>query len=445
MGRSQKSRVSRIRAKNSKRSVRSKTKRTRGGGGNNNNSIPLAVNTTNPANARSVLSVLHSHLIDPTSKSHPVHRFTSKELSTMFAPISREFAETVREAPLRNTETKVTAPVKWRSLFPAALALRLSPMAPLKELADLADSGDLTYLEWLSLEYHKMDEPAFPKLVAAFPKLSHLTSLHLTKTDFKAPEDCAALLNATSPSLTSLSLWGTRNCVNEAVAKVLPRFRQLQHLNMTGIYDKDLLSVLGPALGTFRELRELFIGGNLLGPEGADALSEIVVRMPHLRVLKAGINGFGFRGSSYRGEHWGGIGALVAALRTCRNLEHLDLHSNRLGDVGILSLSHFLSECRSLKVLSLASNEIKDEDTDDPWDSTPKSPIQVLVESLPVSLETLYLFDNVINKAGIAAFLEKLPLMKHLTLLHLGGYPNPGKVAIKAKAAEVLPGCKVFL
>jgi hypothetical protein len=213
---------------------------------------------------------------------------------------------------------------------------------------------------------------------------------------------------------------------------------------MTGIYDKDLLSVLGPALGTFSELRELFIGGNLLGPEGADALSEIVVRMPHLRVLKAGINGFGFRGS-YRKEHWGGIGVLVAALRTCRNLEHLDLHSNRLGDVGILSLSPFLSECRSLKVLSLASNEIKDIDTKDPEDDKLKSPIQVLVESLPVSLETLYLFDTGINEAGIAAFLEKLPLMKHLTLLHLSGYPNPGKVAIKAKAAEVLPGCNVVL
>lgn len=445
MGRSQKSGVSRIRTKNSKRSVRSKTKRARGGGGNNNNSIPLAVKTGNLRNnARSVLSVLHSHLIDPTSKSHPVHRFTSKELSTMFAPLSREFAETVREAPLRNTETKVTAPVKWRSLFPAALALRLSPKAPLKELADLAEEGALTYLEWLSLEYHKMDEPAFPALVAAFPKLSHLTSLHLTKTEFKAPKDCAALLNATSPSLTSLSLWGTTNCVNDAVATVLPRFRHLQHLNVSGHFNKDLLSVLRPALVKLSELRELFISGNLLGPEGADKLSEIVVHMPHLKVLKAGSNSFGYR-EDYTGEHWGGIGVLVAALRTCHNLEHLDLHTNRLGDVGILSLSPFLSDCRSLKVLNLASNEIHDIDTIDPEDDKLKSPIQVLVESLPVSLETLYLFGTVINEKGVDAFLEKLPLMKHLKLLHLSVYPSPGKEAIKAKAAEVLPDCNVVL
>jgi len=331
-------------------------------------------------------------------------------------------------------------------------------MAPLKELADLAEKGALTYLEWLSLEYHEMDEPAFPALVAAFPKLSHLTSLNLTKTEFKAPEkdkapeDCAALLNATSPSLTSLSLWGTTNCVNKAVATVLPRFRQLQHLNVSGHFNKDLLSILRPsilrpALVELRELRELFISGNLLGPEGADELSKIVVHMPHLKVLKAGSNNFGYR-EDYTGEHWGGIGVLVAALRECPDLEHLDLHTNRLGDVGILSLSPFLSECRSLKVLSLASNEIQDIDTKDPWDDgdvTPKSPIQVLVESLPVSLETLYLFDNFIKEKGVNAFLEKLPLMKHLKLLHLGGHHSLGKEAIKAKAAEVLPGCNVVL
>jgi hypothetical protein len=93
----------------------------------------------------------------------------------------------------------------------------------------------------------------------------------------------------------------------------------------------------------------------------------------------------------------------------------------------------------------LASNEIKDIHTLDPEDGISKSPIQVLVESLPVSLETLYLFDTFINDAGIAAFLKKLPHMKHLTLLDLRIGPSPGKEAIKEKAAEVLPGCKVVL
>jgi hypothetical protein len=93
----------------------------------------------------------------------------------------------------------------------------------------------------------------------------------------------------------------------------------------------------------------------------------------------------------------------------------------------------------------LSANNIYDRDTTDPEDGILKSPLQVLVESLPVSLETFYLFDTVINDAGIAAFLEKLPLMKHLTLLNLSVFPSPGKKAIKAKAAEVLPGCKVVL
>ena len=363
----------------------------------------------------------------------------------MFAPISREFAETVREAPLRNTETKVTAPVKWRSLFPAALALRLSPMAPLEELADLAEKGDLTYLEWLSLEGRNMTDPSFPKLVAAFPRLSHLTSLSLEGVTFTKVGQCAALLEATSPSLTSLSLWGTRGFKFTDLVDVLPRFRQhLQHLNVSGHYNKDILSVLGPALVSFRELRELDVGGNLFGPEGADALSDIVVRMPHLKVLKAGFNNIGVR-RSYRGEHGGGIGALVAALRTCPDLEHLNLQGNMLGDVGILSLSPYLSECKALKWLNLSANIIYDRDTIDPKDGILKSPLQVLVESLPVSLETLYLFDTVINKAGIDAFLKKIPLMKHLTLLNLSVYPSSGKVAIKAKAAEVLPDCKVVL
>jgi len=358
----------------------------------------------------------------------------------MFAPISREFAETVRNAPLRNTETKVTAPVKWRSLFPSALALRLSPKAPLKDVADLAEKGDLAYLEWLSLEGHKMDDPAFPKLVAAFPRLSHLTSLSLEGVNFTEAGQCTALLGATSPSLTSLSLWGTRGFKFTNLVGVLPRFRHLQHLNVSGHYDKDILSVLGPALGSFRELQELDIGGNLLGPEGAEALSHIVVRMPRLRVLKAGFNRMG---EARTGD--GGIEPLMKALRTCPDLEHLNLQSNVLGDVGILRLSHPLSECKALKYLNLSSNNIYDRDTPDPEDGTLKSPLRVLVESLPVSLETLYLYETVINDKGIAAFLEKLPHMKHLTLLNLSVYPSPGKVAIRAKAAEVLPGCKVVL
>jgi len=360
----------------------------------------------------------------------------------MFAPLSREFAETVREAPLRNTETKVTAPVKWRSLFPAALALRLSPKAPLKEVADLAKMGALTYLEWLSLENHNMDDPAFPELVAAFPRLSHLTSLNLTNTHFKESSDCAALLNATSPSLTSLSLWGTRGFEFKDLDGVLPRFRHLQHLNVSLNYDNGILSdSMRPVLASFHELRELEINGNWIGPEGAVALSHIVTHMPRLRVLKAGFNKMG---KARTGED-GGIETLMAALRTCPDLEHLDLKENDFGDVGILSLSPYLSECKALKYLNLSSNKILDRDTPDPEDDTLKSPLQVLVESLPLSLETLYLLETNINKAGLDAFLEKLPLMKHLSLLNLSVFPSPGKEAIKEKAAEVLPGCKVVL
>jgi len=149
-------------------------------------------------------------------------------------------------------------------------------------------------------------------------------------------------------------------------------------------------------------------------------------------------------GKARTGED-GGIETLMAALRTCPDLEHLDLKENDFGDVGILSLSPYLSECKALKYLNLSSNKILDRDTPDPEDDTLKSPLQVLVESLPLSLETLYLLETNINKAGLDAFLEKLPLMKHLSLLNLSVFPSPGREAIKEKAAEVLPGCKVVL
>ena len=55
------------------------------------------------------------------------------------------------------------------------------------------------------------------------------------------------------------------------------------------------------------------------------------------------------------------------------------------------------------------------------------------------------MLETNINEAGIAAFLKKLPHMKHLKRLDLRIGHSPGKEAIKAKAEEVLPGCIVVL
>ncbi|KAF9208864.1 hypothetical protein BGZ49_007297 [Haplosporangium sp. Z 27] len=157
---------------------------------------------------------------------------------------------------------------------------------------------------------------------------------------------------------------------------------------------------LSEALKTNATLTTLGLKDNSIGNEGALTLSEALKTNATLITLDLRDNSIGYEGAL----------ALLEALKTNATLTTLDLSYNTIGDEGALALSEALKTNTTLTTLNLWHNSIGDEGA------------LALSEALKTNatLTTLNLWHNSIGDEGALALSEALKTNATLTTLDLG-------------------------
>ena len=104
-----------------------------------------------------------------------------------------------------------------------------------------------------------------------------------------------------------------------------------------------------------------------------------------------------------------GAAALAEGLKSCTNLQTLDLHSNNIGSDGAAALAEGLKSCTDLQALNLNENNIVSDGA------------AALAESLKscTNLEVLCLDENNIGSDGAAALAESLKSCTNLKVLNV--------------------------
>jgi len=174
---------------------------------------------------------------------------------------------------------------------------------------------------------------------------------------------------------------------------------------------------LATASRALKGLRELDLGSNSLGDEGAIALAPFLAVMGSMTHLLFGNNKIGDAGAK----------ALAPSLAHMRKLTILGFEDNIIGDEGAIALAPSLAFMGSMTVLDFARNNIGD------------AGAIALAPSLAVmgSMTVLGLENNRIGDAGAIALAPSLAVMGSMTTLEFVGH-NFGDEGGSAIAA-VLP------
>jgi hypothetical protein len=113
-------------------------------------------------------------------------------------------------------------------------------------------------------------------------------------------------------------------------------------------WDKDTAIALAAALQHLPGLKELDVGSNNIGVDGARALAAALQHVPALKNLNVDRNSFGANGAR----------ALAASLQHVAGLEELYVGVNRIGADGARALAAALPHVPGLKVLYVGGNSI---------------------------------------------------------------------------------------
>ncbi|CAK0867739.1 unnamed protein product [Prorocentrum cordatum] len=194
---------------------------------------------------------------------------------------------------------------------------------------------------------------------------------------------------------------------------------------------QQLAAVL--ASGAAPQLRELDLGSNRVGDEGAARLAEVLRApgaQPQLQYLNLGRNCVGDEGAARLAEALRAPGALP-------QLRRLDLGANRVGDEGAARLAEALrapGALPQLRELGLTGNRVGDEGA-----ARLAEALRAL-GALP-QLQYLNLGRNRVGDEGAARLAEALRApgaLPQLRELNLGANPlgGPGRAALRAAWAE---------
>ena len=158
----------------------------------------------------------------------------------------------------------------------------------------------------------------------------------------------------------------------------------------------------------------------LLTPPCTTALAEGLKSCTNLQTLDLSCSNIGSDGAT----------ALAEGLKSCTNLQTLNLVSNSIGSDGATALAEGLKSCTNLQTLNLGSNSIGSDGA------------TALAEGLKscTNLQTLYLGSNSIGSGGATALAEGLKSYTNLQTLNLRSN-NIGSDDVATALAEGLKSC----
>ena len=163
---------------------------------------------------------------------------------------------------------------------------------------------------------------------------------------------------------------------------------QLLDLNIAHNGIADTAAIVSILRGA-RNLRELCLGGNAIGDDGAIEIANALGYHPNIRKIDLSYNNITDKGTE----------ALSELFRQNMSIRSIDLAGNSIGDVGATTLSRGMRENRVLEELGLARNEISDVGAE--------ALAKLLgMQSLP--LMHLWLAGNQISAKGILSFGHEL-------------------------------------
>ena len=154
------------------------------------------------------------------------------------------------------------------------------------------------------------------------------------------------------PDLVSLHL-GDNGLDDKWIEKLAPVLEQCRDLAQLNLNSNDIgpegSKILANVLQGINFSR-LYLFGNNIGAEGAMYIAQVLVQCPNFVELKLNMNNIGDKGVSY----------ITQVLRQCSKLAVIDLGSNNIGIEGALKIAKVLAQCPNLTYLNLTNNNIRD-------------------------------------------------------------------------------------
>jgi len=238
-----------------------------------------------------------------------------------------------------------------------------------------------------------------------FPEL---VSLNLDWNDFSSVSSVSSVCTKDQTlNLKHLSIHGCyinvirRNSYN--IIGFLERFPKLVSLKLgdNGLDDK-WMKRFEPVLGQYHDLAELNLNSNVIGPEGAKILANVLQGNNFSRLEIFG-NNIGAEGAAY----------IAQVLAQCPNFVELKLSMNNIGDEGASKIAEALRNTQYLKLASLClgANNIGNEGA--------SKIAEALCNAQCPSLTNLNLSHNNISDEGAKSLKEKLSPYHNLALLKL--------------------------
>ncbi len=242
-------------------------------------------------------------------------------------------------------------------------------------LADTRDFAECSWLERLtSLTLVQGAGGQIVRRVLASPLLTRLTELRLGSEMTTADAVAAVVRSRVFKQLTSLGVRRDRHAGGNLVGELArlakpPRLKKLDLSSNRLNADAIAQLVASPAA---EPVEELDLSDNNLGAEGATALAGGA--LPNLRTLhllrtrpqEEGVIALaastlfrGLRSLSLGGNNLGPNAAIALARAPADNLNVLDLHDNRIGDRGAVSLANS-PHMANLVLLDLAESHVSD-------------------------------------------------------------------------------------
>lgn len=185
------------------------------------------------------------------------------------------------------------------------------------------------------------------KYLNANQKMNVLSLSH-NRIGIKGARELAGLLG-TNPIYKSICLSGN-SLGDEGVILVAEKLKHIDKQVKFDVSGTGLSAAAAKVLAAgLRNIEELNVADNHLGPEGSVSIGEIAAKNP-LHTLHLRGNGLGDEGAS----------ELASKLHRHAHLTALDLGANAIGDAGALALAKMLKGNTTLRTLCLANNLIGD-------------------------------------------------------------------------------------
>jgi len=325
-------------------------------------------------------------------------QFEAASFKTRSRPTRESVLKRLYEALMRRSLTKID--LSQRNLR--------SSDAKLVKMALLQNAN----LSVLKLGYNNLGNAGVAALAAGIVAHKNLISLDLGFNSF-ADEGCQALANALKGS-SIMTLYLAGNLFSEdgaiAISDAIRVGCSLASLHLTG-------NRLGPAgvtaitsaileneLQQRGGMKELFLGGTSMGPEGCHAVARMLERSSSIKVISLANCGI----SDVE------VSIIAASIKENRNklpLQYLQLSFNAITCKGLDSLTNALWGSRTLRELMLDNNEIGERGG------------QQIANILPHirTLEVLDVGFNSIKSSGMSTLMKAVAGTHHLLSLSVSG------------------------